>query len=88
MATQGAFSTAYSSAYASEFAQTAVTGSGGWQKLLDIGKQNAQEQNDWLREQPVACPYDGFPLNTGPQGQLHCPMGDYTRPSGWNNELG
>lgn len=43
-----------------------------WQQLLDIGRQNAQEQSDWLRQPPTACPYDGFPLQTGPHGELHC----------------
>lgn len=59
-----------------------------WQKLSDILKQDVQERSDWAQQQPEACPIDGTPLEIGPQGALHCPMGNFTRPAGWTNELG
>jgi hypothetical protein len=61
----------FSSAYSSAF-DVDQGNHGNWNKLLDIGKQAAQEYNDWLRDRPVACPYDGTPLQTGPRGELHC----------------
>lgn len=45
-----------------------------WQQLLDIGKQNAQEQEAYIRNPPLSCPNDGTPLDTGPHGELHCPF--------------
>lgn len=79
-----AFSPAYSAAF-----DIATPGQhGGWQKLLDIKRQDEQEYENWLMEIPSACPNDGTPLDVGPQGMLHCPMGDWTRPAGWTNERG
>lgn len=49
----------------------------GWQQLVDMGKQNAQDEMDYIQERPVACPNDGSPLDTGPNGELHCPFGDW-----------
>jgi len=59
----------------------------GWQKLADILRQDHQEEEDWLDEQPTSCPNDGFPLETGPGGELHCPAGDWTRPGGTTNRF-
>lgn len=58
-----------------------------WQHLADILRQDAQEEEDWLAEEPVACPNDGFPLERGPRGELHCPAGDWTRPAGTTNRF-
>lgn len=45
---------------------------GGWYGLLAI----EQEYRDSIAEQrsqpPVACPEDGEPLRSGPNGELHC----------------
>lgn len=45
-----------------------------WQELVDFGKQNAQEQANYEQNPPVECPNDGYPLETGPHGHLHCPF--------------
>jgi hypothetical protein len=45
-----------------------------WQQLVDIAKQNSQELESTVRDRPVACPNDGYPLDTGPEGELHCPF--------------
>ena len=53
------------------------------QQLLDILKANAAEQAYWRTAPPRACPNDGTPLEAGPRGELHCPMGDYEYPRDW-----
>lgn len=58
-----------------------------WQTLADILRQDRQEEQDWLDETPVACPNDGFQLQTGPNGELHCPAGDWTRSAGTTNRF-
>jgi hypothetical protein len=79
---------AFSSAYSEAFDVDQQVGHGSWDKLLDILRQDVQEREDWERSSPIACPIDGTPLETGPGGALHCPMGNYTRSAGWTNELG
>lgn len=58
-----------------------------WQKLHDILMQDIQEQETWLDQEPESCPNDGFPLQKGPGGVLHCPAGDWTRPAGTTNRF-
>lgn len=45
-----------------------------WEQLLAI----TQERDALYREErarpPIACPNDGEPLISGPQGQLRCPF--------------
>lgn len=49
-----------------------------FQQLADILRQARQERDQNDRTPPVACPYDGEPLEKGPGGVLHCPAGNYT----------
>ena len=51
-----------------------------WEQLRSIVQQNRQEQAFWAAQPPRACPNDGTPLETGPDGSLHCRMGDYSWP--------
>lgn len=48
-----------------------------WEQLISINEQNAQEVRSFTDAPPVACPNDGEPLSTGPDGQLFCPCGDW-----------
>lgn len=51
-----------------------------WEQLLSI-IQDAQAELDAERATPpIACPNDGEPLRTGPDGQLYCPF-DGWRPT-------
>jgi hypothetical protein len=50
---------------------------GSWYQLLDIIKEDAQEQAYWESQPPMACPNDGEPLVTGPDGQLFCKFDGY-----------
>lgn len=43
-----------------------------WEKLLDIRNAAVQEAAERVSEPPAACPNDGEPLETGPNGELHC----------------
>lgn len=42
--------------------------------LQAILSQSKRDRADWLDEDPTACPNDGTPLQTGPNGELHCPF--------------
>ena len=47
-----------------------------WFQLLAIYQEAALEDRRQRQEQeqrPTACPEDGEPLLTGPDGQLYCP---------------
>ena len=51
-----------------------------WQQALDI-RREAREQARLERSQPrLACPNDGEPLTTGPDGRVYCPF-DGWRPN-------
>jgi hypothetical protein len=51
-------------------------GSGGWRSLINImQEQRENERND---SRPVACPYDGEPLQVDSAGHLHCRFDGYT----------
>lgn len=45
-----------------------------WDTLLSILKSNAQDVQQQLLDPPIACPNDGTPLESGPNGTLHCPF--------------
>jgi hypothetical protein len=46
-----------------------------WQQLLEIMAVNRQDVADFERLPLVACPNDGWPLEEGPDGELHCQFG-------------
>jgi hypothetical protein len=43
-----------------------------WEELLDILAGDAQLAREESTARPTACPNDGHPLETGPNGELHC----------------
>lgn len=53
-----------------------------WYQLLDIEKEAAAERRAAASTPPVACPLDGEPLRTGPDGGLWCPF------DGWRPDSG
>jgi hypothetical protein len=59
----------------------AVLEQGSWYGLLDILRDGAQLYREDREREPVACPNDGEPLDTGPDGQQFCPF-DGWRPGG------
>lgn len=46
-----------------------------WEELLSIRELNRIEVQEDEEAPPAACPTDGFPLEVGPNGELHCPFG-------------
>lgn len=60
-------------------APPSVAGS-GWGSLYALNAEFRQFARDEATRQPVACPNDGEPLRTGPDGQLYCKY-DGWRPS-------
>lgn len=67
-----------------------MAGSGGvmgWDLRSTLQEQAAYQ--DYYRGQlPVACPYDGTPLKSGPvetPGVLYCPNGDFRYPDDWDS---
>lgn len=58
-----------------------VMAEGSWYQLLDIYRDAAEEYALEKARAPVACPNDGEPLKTGPQGQLYCPFDGWRPPS-------
>jgi hypothetical protein len=51
-----------------------------WESLIAVYRQAAEDRRQLDQQPPLACPNDGEPLQPGPQGQLHCPAGDYEYP--------
>ena len=51
-----------------------------WEQLAEILAENAAEVARSRSEPPVACPRDGEPLETGPNGELHCKFDGYQFP--------
>lgn len=43
-----------------------------WEQYLAIMNQARREAEQEAMLPPAACPNDGEPLETGPQGELHC----------------
>jgi len=53
-----------------------------WEQLMDILHQSRAGATIDLSEPPVACPYDGEPLDVHPDGRRNCPLGNYTYTGG------
>jgi hypothetical protein len=51
----------------------AAARTGSWYGLLSILEEAAAEQVWQQQRTPMACPNDGEPLRTGPDGALYCP---------------
>lgn len=51
-----------------------------WQQLLDIVHEAADQLREENTRLPVACPNDGEPLITGPDGKLFCKFDGFTWP--------
>lgn len=54
----------------------------GWD-LLSTLRQQAELQDYYDQQPPMACPHDGEPLREGPPeqpGLLYCPWGDFQYP--------
>lgn len=49
-----------------------------WYQLLSIIRLNDDERRAWRNAAPEACPKDGTPLKTGPNGELFCPFDGWT----------
>lgn len=45
-----------------------------WHQLLDIYADAAADRQAEAATPPAACPNDGEPLKTGPDGGLYCPF--------------
>jgi len=45
-----------------------------WEQLRDIYREAADLATEAAASPPVACPNDGEPLRTGPDGRLFCPF--------------
>lgn len=43
-----------------------------WQQLLDIQREAEEDRRAERAQPPSACPNDGTPLLTGPDGELYC----------------
>ncbi|MFD6035727.1 hypothetical protein ACFWHF_14470 [Streptomyces griseoincarnatus] len=43
-----------------------------WEELLVIRDEACQYADDERMAPPAACPHDGEPLTTGPDGRLFC----------------
>ena len=50
----------------------------GWYGLISIFEQQRDDIADWRGSPPEACPHDGQPLSTGPDGQLFCVSDGWT----------
>lgn len=49
-----------------------------WEQLLDILAEDAQLAHAEANSPPTSCPNDGHPLETGPNGELHCVFDGWT----------
>lgn len=49
-----------------------------WNQLLDILHEGADAVREEKTRRPTACPNDGEPLESGPDGTLHCPFDGWT----------
>jgi hypothetical protein len=56
-----------------------------WQQLLDIAREAADEVRVEQTQPPAACPVDGEPLITGPDGVLFCKFDGVTWQGSWSN---
>lgn len=46
----------------------------GWRQLISIYQDAADTRAQEDTDPPTACPNDGEPLESGPNGELHCPF--------------
>ncbi len=51
-----------------------------WRQLHSIAVEAAEFLRQEKAEPPLACPFDGEPLDTSPKGGLFCPLGNYEWP--------
>lgn len=51
-----------------------------WEQLISIKAEALAYMREERVEPPVACPFDGEPLDTSPHGGLFCPLGNYEYP--------
>jgi hypothetical protein len=51
-----------------------------WETLLDIAREAEAYRRDEASRPPASCPNDGEPLESAPDGGLHCRFDGY-RPS-------
>jgi len=53
-----------------------------WEQVAVIMQENRRVVREEQREPPVACPFDGTPLEIRADGVRNCPMGNYTYTGG------
>ena len=46
----------------------------GYEDLQAIYQRQEEDYREWLEEDPTECPKSGHALETGPNGELHCPF--------------
>lgn len=51
-----------------------------WEQLLSIAAEAIAYARDEKTTPPLACPFDGEPLDAAPDGGLFCPLGNYRYP--------
>ena len=51
-----------------------------WEQLLSIQAEAAGYAREELTEPPLACPFDGEPLDQSPDGGVFCTLGNYEWP--------
>lgn len=51
-----------------------------WEQLQSIAAEAVMYAREEMTEPPMACPYDGEPLDPAPDGGLHCPFDGYRWP--------
>lgn len=70
----------FDTGYAAGFDSITSAGTGdGWEQLLDIAYEAADERRAEQAQPPEACPHGGRPLLEH-QGIWYCPDGDYEWP--------
>lgn len=65
---------AFPGTFTTTFPAETTGAGGGWEGLLAILTDARQTAAAEAAAPPVACPRDGTPLETGPNGELHCPF--------------
>lgn len=51
-----------------------------WEQYRSIIAEASQYARGEKTDPPIACPYDGEPLDESPDGGLFCPLGNYQWP--------
>lgn len=62
-------------------APVSQTRGGSWESLFSIVTEAVEYKRIERTQPPIACPFDGEPLDAGPGGVLHCKWGNYTYPT-------